>query len=265
MSATASVTVTIGASSGFDPRTMTVAQIAAVTGLQVDPATLKKAGVTTVGAGTYENMDYSGRVTVETTGKVLFRNCRFNTGGNDDYTVLNIPERYLAQEIRFEYCELSGATNCIAGANLYVYRCEITNWDNAINIWGPSQIVENFIHTPSGAAGGHYDGIEDNGGNKANAHGSITILRNYIENPFTQTSALMFNNEFGPLHDILIDGNYLSGGGYTVYFDTSKSSMGVPCVNVKVTNNTLKKGFYGWAALYNSGVTIDASGGNALI
>lgn len=247
--------IVVPPSSTFNPRTMTVAQIEASTGPRVTTF-INKGGTVISSAGTYSGINYTGRVTIEVTGgKVLFQDCKFN-GGGDWYSVINIPENYKADEIRFDYCEVRNAVNCIAGANLYVYRCDILEYENGVNFWGPGQLVESYIHAQKQSGDSpHFDGIECNGG------GNIKILRSYVINTASQTSALMFNNEFGALHDIQIDGNYLSGGGYTVYFDTSKKAL--PTTNISVTNNTLKKGYWGWTALYNSGVVVGPT--NSLI
>lgn len=237
----------------FDPRTMTVAQIAAATGIQVPVASLTKSGSVTIRQpGTFENTDFSGTVTIETTGKVLFRNCRFDAGGAP-YCVLNIPEKFLSQEIRLEYCTLSHCKDCVSGANLYVYRCAMSLWENGINFWGPGQLIESYIHDPDKTRrGAHYDGVEINGG------GNINLLRNYIYNTEDQTSALMLGDETSPFHDAIIDGNYLAGGGYTIYL------YGGP--RVTFTNNTLKKGHRGYfGTQFGTQPKIDASTGNVLI
>jgi hypothetical protein len=239
--------------STFDPRTMSVAQIAAATGIQVPVSSLKKSGAVTIKSpGTFENMDYSGTVTIETTGKVLFRNCRFDAGGAP-YCVLNIPENFMAEEIRLEFCTLSNCKDCVAGANLYVYRCAMSLWENGVNFWGPGQLIESYIHDPDvNRAGAHYDGVEINGG------GNINLLRNYIVNTQDQTSALMLGDETSPFHDAIIDGNYLAGGGYTIYL------YGGP--RVTFTNNTLKKGHWGYEGTqFGTQPKIDASTGNVLI
>lgn len=243
----------------FNPRTMTREQVAAVTGLRVAASELTvRSGTTNITqAGVYERMDYKQRTTIAVNGGVVtFRNCRFK--GDQWANVINIPENFLANQLRFEYCDFQGSVNGLAGANLYIYRCVFTGWDNAVNFWGPGDLVECFIHSPKDNAGSaHFDGIECNGG------GNINILRSWVENPFNQTAALMFNNEFGALHDILVEGNYLAGGGYTIYFDTSKANRAT--TNCRVINNTIRSGSAGHAALYNSGVQVNAAGGNLLL
>lgn len=241
--------------STFDPRTMTIAQIEAATGPRIPVSSMTKSGSVTINkAGTYTGIDYSGTVTIEVAGGVVkFVDCRFN-GLGGYYAVINQPEKFKADEIRFEYCEASRAVNCIAGCNMYIYRCDFHDWENAVNLFGGgSTLIENYIHGQSMQASSspHYDGVECNG------DGNHKLLRNYVVNTANQTSALMFDNYFGGvLRDIEIDGNYLAGGGYTLYFDTRFDAAHQATVNVKVTNNTLKKGSFGHLALYDSGVVV---------
>ena len=248
--------------SDFDPRTMTIEQIEAATGLQIPVSELKKAdGFNVTEPGTYEGFDYTGRVTIQLAGgKVTFRNCRFQSPG-DWYTIINKPDEYLADEIRFEHCEMSYGVNTVAGSMMYLYRCAMTRWENGVNIWGPSQIVECYIHSPEQITEQpHFDGVECNGGD---GH-DIKILRSYIWNNGGQTAALMFNNEFGPLKDIEVDGNWLGGGGYTIYVDNRKNPAN-PVENMRFTNNTIKSGSYGHLSLYDSGVEVTEADGNVFI
>jgi hypothetical protein len=87
----------------------------------------------------------------------------------------------------------------------------------------------------------------------------MTLIRNRIEaNVESDTSAVMTNNEFGPLVNILIEGNYLSGGQYTIYVDDTKRH-GSRVSNFLVRSNIIEKGRYGYSTLYGSNVLIDSS------
>jgi hypothetical protein len=48
---------------------------------------------------------------------------------------------------------------------------------------------------------------------------NITVRHNRIDNPHAQTSCLMVGGEYGSPSNILIEGNYLNGGNYTIYLD----------------------------------------------
>lgn len=258
--ASRSFTVAIAASSGvLDPRTMTRAQMDAATGLTVPVSSLtKRNGFTINGPGTYENLDITGRVTAQSSngGVLTLRNCRIN-GGGDFCAFYNAPENGRFSKIRMENCEILNAQNCVAGSDLDIYRCKIKDWENGVAFWGPGKLVESYVYPHKTRSGAHYDGTECNGG------GNIDILRCWIEHTVNQTSAVMFNNEFGQLHDIKVDGNYLSGGGYTIYFDCRfKPNSAVRCT---VTNNTIRNVVAGPALLDNSGVVVNAAGGNTFL
>jgi hypothetical protein len=137
--------------------------------------------------------------------------------------------------------------NGIFGSGTFL-RNDIHDVENGINVTGPSLIQDNYIHhmyAPNVRAGTvwggpHYDGIEINGGISG-----VDILHNTIINENGQTSAVMINNDFGPVSDIHVDGNYLAGGGYTLYSDGSFSSTD-KISGVEFTNNVLGQGHWGY-------------------
>ena len=111
--------------------------------------------------------------------------------------------------------------NGIFGSGTFL-RNDIHDVENGINVTGASLIQDNYIHDMNAPnvrigtvwGGPHYDGIEINGGVSG-----VVIRHNTIINDNGQTSAVMINNDFGPVSDIKVDGNYLAGGGYTLYSD----------------------------------------------
>ncbi|KQV34914.1 hypothetical protein ASC96_30065 [Rhizobium sp. Root1204] len=137
--------------------------------------------------------------------------------------------------------------NGIFGSGTFL-RNDIHDVENGINVTGASLIQDNYIHdmnAPNVRAGTvwggpHYDGIEINGGVSG-----VDIRHNTIINDNGQTSAVMINNDFGPVSDIQIDGNYLAGGGYTIYSDGSFSSTD-KISGVEITNNELGQGHWGY-------------------
>jgi hypothetical protein len=184
---------------------------------------------------------------------VTIRNCRI---GVSDYYAIFAPDDqgFDVSGLVVDHCTITGATNGVAGKGT-VTRCDISKCENGVNAWGPILINECFIHNLGGgpSTGPHNDGIENNGSPM-----TVTNCR-IVASPQNDTSAVMTNNEFGKLHDITISGNYLEGGQYTLYCDSSKSSANMPVTNFVVKNNTIKAGRYGATSLYNSGVVIDSS------
>jgi len=206
--------------------------------------------ITTIGDGQIiENLKVDGRIEVQHK-NVIIRNCDIT--GDQYYAVLLSPDKYPNASFSIEYCTIRSSTNAIAGVGR-VYRCDLSRCDNGVNVWGMTTIEECFIHDLGFSVDGHNDGIENNG--------SPMTVRNcrIVASQEKDTSAIMTNNEFGRLHDILIEGSYLEGGQYTLYCDTTKSARNMPVANFTVRNNTIMRGHYGFAALYNSGVVIDNS------
>ncbi len=155
---------------------------------------------------------------------------------------------------RLEDSELIGNGTTVNGVLGYgdFVRNNIHGFENGLNIWGPARVEGNYIHGLAGGPEAHFDAIECNAGS------DVSILGNTLMNENTDTSALMINNEFGPLENWVIDGNRMSGGGYTMYIDPRKSAR--PVGNIRITNNRWGKGYYGYNAFY--GFAPDVWSGN---
>lgn len=137
--------------------------------------------------------------------------------------------------------------NGIFGSGTFL-RNDIHDVENGINVTGTSLIQDNYIHDMNAPnvrigtvwGGPHYDGIEINGGVS-----DVVIRHNTIINDNGQTSAVMINNDFGPVSNVKVDGNFLAGGGYTLYSDGSFSSTD-KISGVEFTNNELGQGHWGY-------------------
>ncbi|MCV9967687.1 hypothetical protein OIU34_38335 [Pararhizobium sp. BT-229] len=137
--------------------------------------------------------------------------------------------------------------NGIYGSGTFL-RNDIHDVENGINVTGASLIQDNYIHdmnapdvrAGTSLGGPHYDGIEINGGVS-----DVDIRHNTIINENGQTSAVMINNQYGSVSNIQVDGNYLAGGGYTLYSDGSHSSAD-KISGVEFTNNELGEGQWGY-------------------
>ena len=62
------------------------------------------------------------------------------------------------------------------------------------------------------------DGLVAGTSDKVEGSFCIKILGNRLENPFTQTSLMLFKADQGDIHDVLVAGNLLNGGGYGLYW-----------------------------------------------
>lgn len=127
----------------------------------------------------------------------------------------------------------------ITGAGTFL-RNNIYNVENGLNIGpGSGTLIEgNYIHDLKASGSPHYDGIQIDGGQ------SDTIVRhNTVINDYTQTAAVMIDNYFGPVTNILVTDNLLVGGGYTIYSDGQFN--GGPMTGVEITNNRVGGGYWG--------------------
>ncbi|MGO4705345.1 hypothetical protein AB4072_06150 [Microvirga sp. 2MCAF38] len=148
--------------------------------------------------------------------------------------------------------------NGIVGEGTFL-RNDISHVENGFNIFGPSVIQDNYIHDMYAPnvrigtvwGGPHYDGVEINGGH------DIFIKHNTIINDNNQTSAVMIDNDGAPVSNIQVDGNYLAGGGYTVYSDGSFSGGSI--TGVSFTNNYLGEGQWGYYYFKGNSPTVSGN------
>jgi Ca2+-binding RTX toxin-like protein len=206
-----------------------------------DGVTLKQVGdmvVTTAGA-VISGLEIHGTLRIEAD-NVTVRDCKIvNEGG---WHGILIPDGNTGAVV--EFCDIIGPVNGISGTGTFRFN-DFSSNDNGINVYGPSLIVDNYIHDMNGGADAHYDGIEINGG------GGTTIRHNTIINDHSQTSAVMIDNYFGAVPGIIIDNNYLAGGGYTIYSDGRFSSTD-PITGVQISNNYLGQGYWGYYAFWDN-------------
>ncbi|MCK1359492.1 hypothetical protein IVB28_11760 [Bradyrhizobium sp. 199] len=115
----------------------------------------------------------------------------------------------------------------------------IYNVENGIGVDGGNTLIQdNYIHDMIASGSPHYDGISIDGKNF-----DITIRHNTVINDHTQTAAIMIDNYFGPVSNVVVDNNLLYGGGYNIY--SSSQFDGGSVTGVVVTNNHMGGGYWG--------------------
>ncbi|WP_354063690.1 M10 family metallopeptidase C-terminal domain-containing protein [Devosia sp. 2618] len=142
-------------------------------------------------------------------------------------------------------CEINGVgtnnagSNGITGVGTFL-RNDIYNVENGINVAaGKGTLIEgNYIHDLKASGAPHYDGIQIDGGQS-----DVVIRGNTVINDHDQTAAVMIDNYFGPVSNVLVTNNLLVGGGYTVYSDAQFNSS--PLSNIKITDNHVGGGHWG--------------------
>ena len=143
-----------------------------------------------------------------------------------------------------------------------VKRCDISGVENGITPGSGSVLVDNYIHDLKAPGDDpHYDAIQIDGNIS-----DIRIEHNTMLGVPKQTSAVMIDNYFGAVSNIIVTNNYLAGGGYTVYADGRFG--GGDITGVKFSYNHMEKGEFGYASIDNCTVSdienVDAITGEAI-
>jgi hypothetical protein len=155
----------------------------------------------------------------------------------------------------------SSKGNCIAGENFIAVRIDCHDVGDGMRMGSNSRIENSYIHDLATCGNCHNDGIQVTG-----AVG-VVIRHNTIENEHSQTSAILLGNEFGPLRDVLVENNLLSGGGFTLYGGGSDSNVS----QIRVINNRFRRtpdgffpkgGSYGPVAYFDTRLSGNSWSGN---
>jgi Ca2+-binding RTX toxin-like protein len=147
----------------------------------------------------------------------------------------------------------SGDSNSgILGSGTFL-RNDISKVENGITLVdGSSTVKGNYIHDlQDGAKDPHYDGISAQGGQNGVLIEDNTIISR-------DTSNVFIKNDFGPISNVTVNHNYMAGSaGYNIYVD-GRASGGL-ITGVKITNNYLEKGYYGYYSVDKSSPIISGN------
>ncbi len=161
----------------------------------------------------------------------IVKNCKVLAGGIESWDPSNTVQD----------CEVDGQTapgaaqNGIFGIGI-IQRCNVHNHENGIVIGGSNtNVLYNYIHDlTTFNEDAHFDGIACHGGD-GGASG-IVISDNFVWSH--DTSCIFIKNNFGPIDDVSIHHNYLTGNpSYNIYVDGR--STGGPITNVTITDNVI--------------------------
>jgi hypothetical protein len=126
-----------------------------------------------------------------------------------------------------------------------IFRNDIRGVENGIAPREGALVQDNYIHDLAAPGAPHYDGIQISGGD-----GNITLLHNTVLNPHPQTAAVFMKTDFGPIHNVRVENNYLGGGGYTVYAITGSKNYSID--GIRFIDNRLRRGHWGYASITNN-------------
>lgn len=199
----------------------------------------------------YDGLDISGAVMV-TANDITISRSRIRDGSS--FYVVAVAEGVTGTVLRD--CEINGfgagaGTTGVVGS-VTIERCNIHGVENGVIPRSGSIIRDSWIHGLSASGVPHYDGVQMDGDQI-----NVQIRHNTIEVP-EQTAAVMVNNFFGPIRNVVVDGNRLTGGTYAVYSDGQFGGGSIE--GVSVINNWFGKSQYGYITVNNN--TLAASHGN---
>ncbi|MEZ6019220.1 MAG: hypothetical protein R3F17_03715 [Planctomycetota bacterium] len=98
-------------------------------------------------------------------------------------------------------------------------------------------IVEGcWIHHMGMAPGAHADGNQTRDGKGLVFRGNFFDMPIDIGAPYKSNAALIIQTGLGPIDDVLIEGNWLNGGNFTLYVTDKGTGYGPP-TNVRIKDN----------------------------
>lgn len=194
-----------------------------------------------------ENLDIRGNVVINAD-NVTIRNCLVTTGDFWGISMEGGGRSSGGTNATVENCTIVGLGNntngALVGGGTWL-RNDISGFENGMVVDGSDVLIQdNYIHDLQGD--GHKDGIA--------IHGSVSdvvIRHNTVFAPSTATAAVFITNDFGPVTNVVVDNNLLSGGQFTVYSDEKSQNPG-QINGVQYINNVIDRGNFGWVTVSNN-------------
>jgi len=101
---------------------------------------------------------------------------------------------------------------------------------------GYNLIQDSWLHdTPDATGDDHNDALQITGGGDQHSSVNVTILHNKLENQEGEVSAIGLGPDQGDIRNVLIYGNILNGGGYSLY--GGGASHGHHTTNTRIIDN----------------------------
>lgn len=227
----------INVASGVTPPPDDEKPSASNTGL-TNPGLLTPAASNTITAsGTITNKSFVGYVEIRAD-NVIFRNCKF-TGPSSREALVRVQAG--RSGCLFEDCEVDGtgtgtgvglAYEGYTARRVYIHDCV-----DGAKLGDNTTLERCYITDLARGPGTHNDGVQSSGGN------NITVRGCVIENEHSQTSALFIGADLSNIAGVLVEGCWLSGGGYTMTVGADPGFQLTDCV---IRNNKLGKGGFGY-------------------
>jgi hypothetical protein len=133
--------------------------------------------------------------------------------------------------VLLEDVEIDGLGNpggvAVAFGNYTLRRGHVHNIGDGPRLGTNTTVEFSLVHDIRAQADGHNDGMQATQGS------NIVVRGNRVENLNTQTSAILIGADQGDIDNVLVEGNWLNGGGYTLYAGGDEFTA----TNVRILNN----------------------------
>ncbi|QXJ21540.1 hypothetical protein AGRA3207_002401 [Actinomadura graeca] len=227
----------------------------------------------TVGVPAGRKLKPSGPITVRKRGAVidgLLVRTEINVVASD-VTIRNthligagqwgIIQRKGASGLRVENSEINGDGRrkvqygiVNQGGMLTVRKTHVHTVANGVNT-DHGLIEDSLIDKLKEFPGDHVTGVQSNAGPAAGLR--LVVRHNVVLNPVSQTSAISVYQDFGRAHDVTIDGNLLSGGGYALYGGKGRFGRST---NIKITRNVFSRAMFKKSGYFGPVTAFERSG-----
>jgi hypothetical protein len=207
-----------------------------------------------------DGYDVTGTITIAAD-DVVIRNTRVRSGDLAPIRIMNGSDRTIIEDVEIDGLGRGLGSSGILAIRGAVRRVNIHGVENGIVPKGDTLVEDSYIHDLAAPGAPHYDGIQIDGGQT-----NIIIRHNTIVAPERQTSAVMIGNYFGPVANVIVQGNYLAGGEYAVRADGNLRNGAI--TSVQFLSNRFGKSAAGPALIRSATFTqsgnIDDATGRAL-
>ncbi len=181
---------------------------------------------------TIDGLEVEGQIRVEAE-QVTIRRSRIITESNLGIQVD-------AGSLVVEDTEVVGVgERCQAGigwANYTARRVDVHGCRDGLKVGDNTVVLDSYIHDQVRGSGFHNDAIQASG-----AASGIRIEGNTVLGPLrASVSAIKISTQQGPIADVTIRNNYLSGGGMIIYVTDKEQGHGPP-QNVEIVDNVLER------------------------
>lgn len=201
------------------------------------------------GSQIIEDVRFDGQVTVKADG-VTIRNFAITSG---TYGVYNdVFTGNPSQGLVLEDGEISGQSSSgLAVSNTTARRLHIHHQGaDAVKAWDNVTFVDSYVHHLGSIDGSHSDGVQMVGGSNLVVRGNNFDMRH--DEPGFTNSQVMIIQTHSPIDGVVIDANWINGGGYSVQITDKGKGHGYP-TNVEVTNNRFGRDYQFGPLRFNDG------------